>query len=188
MRSFLALPFSKCMQNQLFLLQKNLMDDSLYNIKWVAKNNFHLTLFFFKNLSVEEMEILNRGINSIASLLPKITIKTTRLGCFPSLNKPSVLWLGIEENQEIKDSYFVIKDFLIKQRIYVDEKDFHPHITLGRIKEVKNRNGFRNLLQQKLQDLPQLLEKIGEIHLYESRLNTGGPIYIVKNKYFLNSQ
>ena len=66
-----------------------------------------------------------------------------------------------------------------------EEREFKPHLTLGRIKYIKNQLDLKNILSQyKDADIQEF--KICEVVFYESQLTPAGPIYKVIKKFELN--
>jgi len=65
---------------------------------------------------------------------------------------------------------------LIKKDLYRDEKPFRPHLTLGRMKYIDNKEALSNLINSSEGiNLPP--QTVNELLLYESILKPEGPVY-----------
>src|SRR5262249_25111936 len=100
------------------------------------------------------------------------------LGTFPPRRPPRVVWLGAEETTGTLHSLKKRIDHeLIPLGFKPEERPFHPHVTLGRL---RSDQGIRNLIS-KLENImfePQTAE-LGEIQLMKSDLQPGGSVYSV---------
>ena len=93
MRLFLAVPLSK--------RAKDLIVDSYkenigrINAKWVAKENFHITLKFLGNVEKDRIEEIEKEMNDIKDKHEGCKFTITNLGAFPSLKLIRVLFYNI---------------------------------------------------------------------------------------------
>lgn len=142
-------------------------------IKWVEKQNLHLTLFYLGELTQNQVETLEQQLKNIRA--DHLDLELGRLGAFPNDHQARVIKISLAENNKLHKIYKKIKQIIIHQNIDLDKKTFDSHITLGR---VKNNDVKINL------DL--LIEpfkcKIHSIDLMKSRLTSSGPVYTMINK------
>ena len=96
---------------------------------------------------------------------------------FPGPGRPRVCWLGLAGEMD--------RLVLLKNKIEqvaapfgfaVEKRTFKPHLTLGRIKFIKERNNFYSLIQRFEEKEIQIV-KVTEIIFYRSILNSSGPVY-----------
>jgi 2'-5' RNA ligase len=96
---------------------------------------------------------------------------------FRNLNDPRVIWVGIENREKLAELSKAIKSGLDKAGITTDEKEFRPHLTLGRIKRIKNKTSLEEVINKhsnhKFQDV-----RVTEVIFYESILQQSGSLYI----------
>ncbi len=154
-------------------------------INWVDPWNIHLTLFFLGDTEEklipeisEELKLKLKGVESFK-------LKCKKLGLFKNINNPRVLWFGLEKKQALLELKQKV-DNVIKSFGYESEnKKFVPHLTLGRIKFLKNRKFLESLVEKYKDQMIQEF-KVNEIIFYESKLTQKRPIYSVLNKIMLD--
>jgi len=176
-RLFLAIELSRETKEELAQFLEDLKRH-YFPVRWVAPENIHLTLAF---IGWQEKEIANIK-NQIAKRLDDIspfTLRISGIGCFPNNRRPRVIWLGLTGDLEsLKELQVNIKEGLAKIGVKTEEREFTPHLTLGRVK--------RDLRPQALIDLGQRVTKLealefkseilaDKVCLFESILHPNGP-------------
>jgi len=100
------------------------------------------------------------------------------LGAFPSKKHPKVIWFGCEEKTGTLLSLRKrIEGELLPLGFKAEERPFHPHVTLARVRSERNTGNLISLLENRMLE-PRTVE-IGEIQLMKSRLNPGGSVYSI---------
>ncbi|MCX6269188.1 MAG: RNA 2',3'-cyclic phosphodiesterase [Bacteroidetes bacterium] len=151
-------------------------------IKWVEEKNIHITLKFFG-------ETEDRKIPEICSVLEKratatlsMDFKLAGLGIFGSSYAPRVIWVGIEPYSELSLLMKNIHQDLISVGFDPDRQNLVPHLTLGRIKFLKDKVIFNRTIDR-FKSVSSSLIPIREVVLYESILHREGPEYIALGKF-----
>lgn len=176
MRLFLAVPLSK--------RAKDLIVDSYkenigrINAKWVAKENFHITLKFLGNVEKDRIEEIEKEMNDIKDKHECCKFTITNLGAFPSLKLIRVLFYNIVPPEPFIDLSKDI-DLSLEKINFKREEDFSPHITIARFK-----NPQRNLDLDFSKGI-NFTETTDRFNLMESVLNPSGPIYSVVREFKL---
>ncbi len=139
----------------------------------------HISLKFLGDLSILEIEKTLLNLQKISSQHQSFKIDLSKnIGLFPGPGRPRVIWIGIEKGySEVEKIYHDIERSLMKEGFYRKDKDFAAHITLGRIKYLKNSDKFIddiNNIQFK-----NISQRIRSIELMESNLTPQGPIYTI---------
>lgn len=152
-------------------------------IKFVERNNLHLSLKFLGNLCPPEIQKTSVVLQTIVSQQLSFMISLSgNIGIFPNPKNPRVIWIGLERgNNEIAKIYHQIEQKLMKENFYRKDKSFSAHITLGRIKYITDKNGFIESLNR-IQGL-SISQKVYSFELMESHLTPEGPIYKVINSF-----
>ncbi len=104
------------------------------------------------------------------------------IGIFSSRKIPRVIWVGLEKGiNEIKELYSAIDQELANETFWRSEKNFIPHITMGRVKYLKYPDKLIKLLKNI--EIPEISQSIHSMELMESHLTSQGPIYTVRSKF-----
>jgi 2'-5' RNA ligase len=103
-------------------------------VSWVAEPNLHLTLRFLGEQPTELVAALRRALIAAAAEVPSYALVLRGFGAFPSTRRPRVLWLGVEANVASAALYQKVDDACASLGLQHEARDFHPHVTLGRVR------------------------------------------------------
>lgn len=176
MRTFIAINFEEDVINNLYKsvgkIRKEL--EALgYVVKWVPKENCHLTVRFLGEVSTTKLEEIKGAISKLELLQFRLVLKD--LGVFPEYRNPRVLWAGIEgEVEKLYSLYKKVSEALKVIGILPEDREFRPHLTIGRVK-IKGRGDIRGIFEKHSANWGS--SKIRELVLYESKLLPEGPLY-----------
>ena len=146
-------------------------------IKWVDPENIHLTLKFFGETEEAKIPAICQALKSAIAQSKQFTLKIANTGIFGSRYDPKVIWFGIEKNDELKRLVKDIFSELAKCGWEADRQNFIPHLTVGRIKELKDKPLFQTIVNR-FNSFEIQEENVTEIILYESILRREGPLYV----------
>ncbi|AOL15592.1 2'-5' RNA ligase [Sulfolobus sp. A20] len=146
------------------------------SIKLVEPYNIHITLLFLGEVDNNRLEDVKDSMKGLKFGKFNVTLKG--LGAFPSITKPRVVWLGITEGKEqLRQIRETIYNELLKRKIRPeDEKDFVPHLTLGRIKDFRSITNLIDLIKDNATTEVGKFE-VNSVILFKSTLTPKGPIY-----------
>lgn len=182
MRAFMAVEVNTKLVDTIMEVQKVLAEANA-QIKFVEPENLHFTFKFLGDITPQKAESILNMVESKAENYEPFNIKIKGIDAFPNLGYIKVLWLGVEEPdtfskmQEDFDQEFVKMGFN-KERSYI------PHLTIGRVKGVQNKELLSNLVKE-LDDIDIGSMKVDRIVLKESDLTPVGPIYTDLKEIFL---
>lgn len=147
-------------------------------IRWVRPENIHLTLKFFGDIIIEDIERIDRAIADAASRYAPISVFAKGIGVFPDMRRPRVVWTGIggETDQVINFQKAIDKN--LRQIGFPEEKRrFSGHLTLGRVKGKIDLQALSDILNRfkQFETNPFILDRI---ILFQSELKPSGPEYI----------
>ena len=151
-------------------------------IKWVKPQNFHLTLKFFGETTEDKIEIIDHGLNKIASVLSPFNIKIQNTGIFGSRYNPKVIWFGIEDGGHLAELAETTLTAMDEAGFARDRQNFVPHLTVGRIRRLSDKQHFQQTIK-KFAEANLMEMQVNEIYLYESHLKPDGPVYETVNKF-----
>ena len=174
-RLFVAVPISSEIKERLHeVLQK--VSGIRSGVKWVQSQHFHLTLAFLGDQEESFLPLLFGLFQSVAGEIPVFRMKIGGLGGFPDLNRPKVLFTPVQEGG---DALGALADRIVRGLrqggVSFDEKEFHGHVTLGRVKTSQAVQEVMTLQA----NLPAALEAIdvSKFILFKSRLTSEGPVH-----------
>ena len=154
-------------------------------VTWVKPGHLHLTLRFIGEADAALSEKIRAALDRPIGLPPfPLTIAGT--GTFPPKRPPRVIWAGItgglETLRAVEREVRTRLDPLVSP---AEDRDYHPHVTLGR---VKNPAGLRPAtLLEGYKDASFGVVEVGAVTLFESRLSSKGPTYLACGRTALAS-
>lgn len=159
-----------------FFEQLNQIKGSLYRerIKWVEEHNVHITIKFLGETDERKIDDIERELNSIWHLAFSICLKN--LGVFGSRYDPRVIWVGIEPYDQLVSLMKSVHSAMVPLGFEPDRQNLVPHLTLGRIKELRDKAKFQKTMEA-FRELKSEEMRINEFILYESILKKEGPEY-----------
>jgi 2'-5' RNA ligase len=154
-------------------------------ITWVNPENIHITLKFFGETQEKRIPEISRVLKEVASSHKPFASELVNVGIFGSSYAPKVIWFGIENAEPLKKLGADVLQSLEPIGWEVDRQNFVPHLTVGRIKEIPDKQLFQKIIDQhkkiRMHDI-----QVSEFHLYESTLLRDGPVYKVLESYVLS--
>lgn len=180
-RSFIAVEIPEGVQAQIGQLQqkfKNLQG----NIKLVKSENIHLTLKFLGDIDQSQLNKIKEKIDDTAKISKKFEIKICGIGVFPKLDFPRIIWVGIEDDEKhIEKIYQNLEDGLSKIGFEKEKRAFHSHLTIARIKYLKDKVELKKILETTQFIISEQIT-VNEISLFKSTLTPKGAIYTLLYK------
>ncbi|MFW5832208.1 MAG: RNA 2',3'-cyclic phosphodiesterase [Prolixibacteraceae bacterium] len=145
-------------------------------IKWVEANNLHLTLKFLGDTSPEQVEQVKKLLENITGKKQDFQITLSGLGFFKSRGMPRVLFARVHDFELLELLVEEIDEQLEKAGFEREKRKFKPHLTFARIKNIKDKRGFFQVID-KLKHTGFQKNKISEVIFYKSNLTPQGPVY-----------
>jgi len=177
-RIFLALNFSVAATRKIAEevdRAKAAMGDAGFRVAWVPAANIHLTLKFLGSVGEELVEGIAGAFRRVAARHQPIEAKAIGLGAFPSLQKPNILWVGVEAPPALAALQREVEGAMIELGFEKEERAYHPHVTVGRVKEA--RGSAADLWKS---DALIASSALAEIVVYESRTRSAGAEYVAR--------
>jgi 2'-5' RNA ligase len=147
------------------------------DVKWVAPENFHVTLKFLGSVREEELLRVFSAVDEAVSAIPAFDISFSGLGAFPNPAKARVVWVGIENGREelraLADS---VDASLARLGFAKEERGFKAHITIGRVKDGRLPSEFVNGIKEiNASNLGS--QRVTGVAVMQSELHKEGPAY-----------
>jgi len=145
-------------------------------IRWLRKENLHLTLKFLGNIAESQVEPITAALRHPLGLFSPCTISAKGLGVFPDFRRPKILWMGLTGDQLVQLAA-EIESALIPLGFTPENRAFTPHLTIGRWRE--GSRPAKNLRQEidSLNDFEFGACAVRQIVLFQSVLKPEGASY-----------
>lgn len=137
-RVFIALKVTESFYRSILPVFKKLKvtaDQSETYVKWVAPQNLHVTISFLGDRAPDEIDEVVRLLKKISKSVHPFDLRVSGVGAFPQLTDARVLWFGVQNKKylgQLKDELDARLES--KLRGYREQREFSPHLTIGRLK------------------------------------------------------
>ena len=180
-RTFIAVELENKTKDDLFNLSNHLKKQCPANSKssWVKKSNYHITLKFLGDTNSDLVENIEANIvKTIKSIgLNPFEIVFCRTGYFPNINKPRILWAGIDNcSNQLVEIANQLNTNLQPLGFVPEKRAFKSHMTLARIKYI-GKGCWPKEIEFNNQSLNIEKSVINSITLFKSDLKPQGAIY-----------
>lgn len=184
MRTFIAIDLDSEIKTTLIQLIKEL-DIGNRSIKWVTEQGMHLTLKFLGEIGREKVAGIEDVLRRISEKYEPFFLKFKGTGSFPPGKKiPSVLWVGIEQEESLERLQSELEAELEKLGFPREKRKFHPHLTLGRVKAPSGLGQTLSLLEKyKDQSFGEM--RVKKITFFLSTLRPTGAEYSILSEFGL---
>ena len=156
-------------------------------IKWVDMNDVHITLKFLGDTPEDNILKISNALLPIINKIQVFQFDLMKIGVFKNISHPRVIWMGIKTKEDLQLLNKNIEDTLANMGFEKSKQKYSPHLTLGRIKFLKNKKLLKEILDDYTSKYFQSV-KVNEIIIYESILTTTGPIYKELHKIELKNE
>lgn len=177
MRAFIALDVPEEIKGRAEILEKEF---SIEGLSLVKKEAMHITLQFFGEISMPEVEKVVEAMKKI-SFRP-FNVNLSGVSFFsPRLIR--VIFVEITRGEEeLRRLYGKLSTALTASGIRFEEEDYKPHFTIARVKRVREMRKLRDILEKNSKAAVGSFDA-GSIVFKESTLTPEGPVY--RNLYEL---
>jgi len=151
-------------------------------IKWVDYQNIHLTLKFIGDTQPDEVAHITNALKRAANGIKPFGLKLSRTGVFGSQYDPKVIWFGIDPSASLAQLAKNVSSELETVGILGDRQNFVPHLTIGRIREIKDKKYFQQLMGR-FNDVDLQQQQVNSFELIASELRREGPLYTVLESF-----
>ena len=177
MRCFVAIELPQAIQQQLAGLQKALTAAAGSGVKWSRADHIHLTLKFLGEVPDGDISAVCETVRQVAARYRPFDLEAAGAGCFPQRGAARVLWVGLKD---VPATLIACQEelelALAELGFAVEDRPFHPHLTLGRVKDYRAGHEMRRSIE------PYARFEAGSFQadaltVFESVLQRAGPVY-----------
>jgi 2'-5' RNA ligase len=177
LRTFIAVDTGKAIRDRCVGLQESLARAEA-GVKWVEAENLHVTLLFLGEVEDRTVPTLCRAVAEVCAGQDRFRLCVEGVGCFPNPRPPRVVWVGVGAGgAELITLHEALEPPLLALGCYRrEERQYTPHITLGRVRGDGSTAALAAALAQKAQWQAGVTE-VREVRVLSSELTPKGPIY-----------
>jgi 2'-5' RNA ligase len=146
------------------------------NIKWVDPANIHITLAFLGDTEEKRIKTIAQMLEGECARFHEFEFLLAGTGVFKNYWDPRILWAGIQSAERLIQLNNIIAEGLKLNGFEIEDRQFRPHLTLGRIKSLKGTENLKTVLERYRDNQFQIVH-VNEVILFESILKQTGPIY-----------
>lgn len=148
-------------------------------LRWEQRERYHLTLQFLG--PVRKLAPVVEGLASAVGDRTAFSFQLGGAGAFPKPGRARVVWMGSAVGgPDLVGLATAVADGLAPHGYEPDRKEFHPHLTLARLKVPDNVAGVLAAVGSEPVGEPFT---VGEVVLFQSQLSSKGPTYSVLERF-----
>jgi 2'-5' RNA ligase len=144
-------------------------------VKWVRRDNLHVTLKFIGHIAPERLDAIDASLETVRSN-GVVKIDFRGLGFFPSEKRARVLWAGVEALANLAALAGEVDRVLTTVGLAAETREFKPHLTLARFDLPGMPPALCKVVERNATRAFGTLHA-GTFHLIQSKLKTSGAEY-----------
>jgi 2'-5' RNA ligase len=183
-RSFISIPITNEIGEAISAVQQRIKSFGA-NVQWESPEKFHLTLKFLGDAEPLRVLSVSDKLKHSFSSQPPFTITFSAAGAFPTIHQPRIVWVGAEPSEQLQAIVRTVEQSASVFGFELEERPFHAHITIGRVKSNRNIHGLTEALKNIMFE-PIILE-CSEIRIVKSELHPAGSVYSTLDSIRLTS-
>lgn len=146
------------------------------HVRWEPDEKLHATLKFLGKTDERLLPEIVLYIRRVALTDSPLLLRYKGVGCFPNRRAPRVIWVGIEDlNGSLHSLQEKIQSVFIPLGFDREEREFHAHVTLGRVKDNGNIHSLLRMMESTT--FESQAAEIREVALINSELKPNGSVY-----------
>ena len=171
-RTFLALELPQTVREKLSAHAELISGhDKLQHVRWLPKENYHLTLAFLGNVEYVLINSLQLKLEQNLSFIKTVPFRFSEIAPFPFYGTPKIAAAILDNSEELMQLQYNIAKCVRAFGISLEDRRFIPHVTLGRLKS-RSRKALTFRPQQII--LGGVSEKVV---IFKSELEPKGAVY-----------
>jgi RNA 2',3'-cyclic 3'-phosphodiesterase len=175
-RTFLALDLDEAIRRHLVRTQQEL-DRAGAVVRWTGLEQLHVTMKFLGDVNDEDLPAVCEMAREMAASVEAFDFDVTGVISSPPTGHMRMVWVGIEDPTgrmaELNARLEEAAEVLGYKR---ENRRFHPHLTLGRVKSGKRIAELRHAVDT-VAETSFGMQGADELVVYSSELTGDGPIY-----------
>lgn len=151
-------------------------------VRWAKADGIHLTLKFLGATDEDMVGAIGRAVSECVIGVEKIRLAVGRVGAFPDMKRPRVIWVGLAgELERLESVQRALEEACFSLGFPKEGRAFRPHLTLGRVKDRLSVETMRKIEKSKDVVLGDMV--VDAIELIKSDLLPSGAVYTTLSHY-----
>jgi 2'-5' RNA ligase len=172
-RTFVALELSESARTGILSVVDELRRRGI-RASWARESTLHLTLKFLGDVEERALPEVVEAVSRASRQVSSFTLETRSLGAFPSPQRPRVLWVGVEAPDALYQLARDVDAELGRLGFPRERKRFHPHITLGRVRDERAASVLSVFEDM---SVPREVTEVRELRVMKSTLRPQGAVH-----------
>lgn len=189
-RAFIAIELGDDVHRMLKAVQDEIirkMPGGSRGVSWVKTGNIHLTLKFLGDIGTKDVGTVSEAMEKSTVGSAPFNLAIGGAGAFPSITNPRVIWVGVAQSAQLLTLQENIDGNLAAAGYQREEREFKPHLTLGRVKTASAGRAAGKAVAEIKTDTNQLVT-VSSVVLFKSTLKPSGAEYTVLKRVALKGR
>lgn len=176
MRLFIAIEIPGEIKEEMAKAQEQLRRSGA-DAGWTRPEGIHLTLKFLGEVPEAQIEEIKIALAKAAAGKGRFRLEVGGVGVFPNTRNPRVPWVGVSGDiDKLASLQASVEEAMTGMGFEREEREFTPHLTLGRIKEIRSRDSWQKALDG-IKDIRLPGFDVTAVSLMKSELKRTGAVY-----------
>ncbi len=176
MRTFIAIEIPGEIKRQMAEVQRGLRNSGV-DASWPRPEGIHLTLKFLGEIPEARLSEILNSLRSAAQGTGAFRIEAAGAGAFPNAKAARVVWIGLSGDvDKLSRLQSAVEKAMTDIGFAQEDRKFTPHLTLGRIKYIRSRDGWLKALEE-IRDIKLSAFDVDAVSLMKSELKPSGAVY-----------
>jgi len=185
-RCFCAVDISEEVKNRLVDFRSEI-EDCFEKVSWTRIEGMHITIKFLGEQDESKIEEVSQAFSDVSGGFSRFEVEFGGMGFFPGVKRPRVIWIGVKRGLEkLVALNEMVEERLARLKIPREKREFHPHLTLGRIKRCEPNSARYKELIIGNQDRAFGVIEADRLCFFQSILKPEGAEYIKLGTYEFN--
>ena len=147
------------------------------DVRWIPDANLHITLVFLGHVDTARAARVREVLQNPWGT-GRFEFRISGAGAFPPSGPPRILWLGTGDGTDaLVTLYTEASTRLAALGFEPERRPYHPHVTIGRVKEASREAGRRLRTLLGATAATSSPNPVDAVTLFESRLSPTGARY-----------
>jgi len=177
MRLFIAIEVPAEIKRDMAEVQQRLISTGAVDASWTRPDSIHLTLKFLGEVTEAKAPAIMAALKTAAIGSSRFRLGLEQVGTFPEPKRARVVWIGLHgEVEKLLRLQTLVEENLVSAGFEREGRTYTPHLTLGRIRNIRSRENWVKALTAEKDVRLQAFE-VREICLMQSDLRPSGAVY-----------